>query len=71
MPFGFNQAANYRMDEGNTRQRIMNNLSSMFDNVNNQVGQIASQVGTTPQHGTHIYSMIQTLSENVMMPIAG
>jgi len=28
---------------------IMNNLSGMFDNVNCQVGQIASQVGTTPQ----------------------
>ena len=28
---------------------IMNNLSGMFDNVNTQVGQIASQVGTTPQ----------------------
>lgn len=51
---------------------IMNNLSSMFDNVNNQVGQIASQVGTTPQAwNSSIYSMIQTLSENVMMPIAG
>lgn len=51
---------------------IMNNLSSMFDNVNSQVGQIASQVGTTPQAwNSSIYSMIQTLSENVMMPIAG
>ena len=51
---------------------IMNNLSGMFDNVNSQVGQIASQVGTTPQAwNTGIYNMIQTLSENVMMPIAG
>jgi hypothetical protein len=51
---------------------IMNNLSGMFDNVNSQVGQIASQVGTTPQAwNTDIYNMIQTLSENVMMPIAG
>ena len=50
----------------------MNNLSGMFDNVNNQVGQIASQVGSTPQAwNTGIYNMIQTLSENVMMPIAG
>ena len=51
---------------------IMNNLSGMFDNVNTQVGQIASQVGTTPQAwNTGIYDMIRTLSENVMMPIAG
>ena len=28
---------------------IMNNLSGLFDNVNSHVGQIASQVGTTPQ----------------------
>lgn len=28
---------------------IMNNLSGMFDNVDSQVGQIASQVGTPPQ----------------------
>ena len=51
---------------------IVNNLSGMFDNVNTQVGQIASQVGTTPQAwNTGIYNMIRTLSENVMMPIAG
>ena len=51
---------------------IMNNLSGMFDNVNSQVGQIASQVGKTPQAwNTGIYNMIWTLSENVMMPIAG
>ncbi|QNK40254.1 hypothetical protein HCR03_16485 [Caproicibacter fermentans] len=51
---------------------IMNNLSDMFDNVNSQVGQIASQVGTTPQAwNTGIYNMIWSLSENVMMPIAG
>ncbi|ADU27416.1 hypothetical protein Ethha_1894 [Ethanoligenens harbinense YUAN-3] len=51
---------------------IMNNLSGMFDNVNSQVGQIASQVGTTPQAwNTGIYNMIRSLSENVMMPIAG
>lgn len=51
---------------------IINNLSGMFDNVNTQVGQIASQVGTTPQAwNTGIYNMIRTLSENVMMPIAG
>ena len=51
---------------------IMNNLSGMFDNVNQRVGEIASQVGTTPQAwNSGIYNMIRTLSENVMMPIAG
>ena len=51
---------------------IISNLSGMFDSVNGQVGEIAVQVGKTPQawNGT-IYSMIQTLSENVMVPIAG
>ena len=51
---------------------IISNLSGMFDSVNGQVGEIAVQVGTTPQawNGT-IYSMIRTLSENVMVPIAG
>lgn len=51
---------------------IMNNLSGMFDNVNQRVGEIASQVGTTPQAwNTGIYNMIHTLSDNIMMPIAG
>ena len=51
---------------------IMNSLSGMFDNVNSQVGQIASQVGTSPAAwNSSIYSMVKTLSENVMMPIAG
>ena len=51
---------------------IVSNLSGMFDNVNQQVGDIAVQVGTTPQawNGT-IYSMIRTLSDNVIVPIAG
>ena len=51
---------------------IVSNLSGMFDNVNSKVREIASQVGTTPQAwNSSIYSMIRTLSENVMMPIAG
>ena len=51
---------------------IVSNLSGMFDNVNQQVSDIAVQVGTTPQawNGT-IYSMIRTLSDNVIVPIAG
>lgn len=51
---------------------IVNNLSGMFDSVNSQVGAIAGQVGATPQawNGA-IYSMTRTLSDNVILPIAG
>lgn len=51
---------------------IMNNLSGLFDSVNDKVSDIAVQVGSTPQAwNSGIYSMIQTLSENVIVPIAG
>ena len=51
---------------------IMNNLTNTFDSVNNQVGQIASEVGQTPANfSPAIFDMIQNLSENVIMPIAG
>lgn len=51
---------------------IVNNLSGMFDSVNSQVGDIAGQVGTTPQGwNATIYNMIHTLSDNVIIPIAG
>ena len=51
---------------------IMGNLQGLFDNVNTQVGSIAGQVGTTPQawNGS-VYSMIRSLSDNVILPIAG
>lgn len=51
---------------------IISNLSGMFDSVNSQVGDIADQVGATPQawNGT-IFNMIRTLSDNVIIPIAG
>ena len=51
---------------------IVNNLSGMFDSVNSQVGEIAGQVGATPRawNGA-IYNMIRTLSDNVILPIAG
>lgn len=51
---------------------ILNNLSGMFDSVNDQVGNIAVQVGKSPSvwNGS-IYSTIRTLSDNVMVPIAG
>ena len=51
---------------------IINNLSGMFDSVNQQVGEIAVQVGKSPSTwNSSIYSMIKTLSDNVMVPIAG
>ena len=51
---------------------IIGNLTSIFDSVNNQVGQIATEVGRTPaSFSPAVYGMIRTLSENVIMPIAG
>lgn len=51
---------------------IVSNLSGMFDSVNSQVGAIACQVGATPRAwNSAIYSMIRTLSDNVILPIAG
>ena len=51
---------------------IMSNLSGMFDSVNQQVADISVQVGQTPQgwNGS-IFSMIQNLSNSIMVPIAG
>ena len=51
---------------------IMSNLSGMFDSVNQQVADISAQVGQTPQgwNGS-IFSMIQNLSNSVMVPVAG
>ena len=51
---------------------IMGNLSGMFDNVNQKVGEIAGEVGMTPSAWNGgVFSMIQNLSETVIIPIAG
>lgn len=51
---------------------IMGNLSGMFDSVNQQVGQIAGDVGTTPVNfSPAVFSMIRNISESVILPIAG
>ena len=51
---------------------IMDNVNGMFDNVNSKVAEIAGQVGATPQGWNGgIYNMIRTLSDNVILPIAG
>ena len=51
---------------------IHSNLDVMFTDVNAKTGEIAAQVGQTPQgwNGS-IFSMIQNLSNSVIMPIAG
>lgn len=51
---------------------IVSNLTGLFDSINTRVSEVASTVGTTPQawNGS-IFSMIQNLSENVVVPIAG
>ena len=50
----------------------MSNLTGLFDSVNEEVSDIAVQVGQTPAawNGS-IYSMIRNLSVNVIVPIAG
>ena len=51
---------------------IMNNLNNTFNSVNTQVGAIATEVGTTPaSFSPAVFNMINNLSENVIMPIAG
>lgn len=51
---------------------ITDNLSGMFDNVNQKVGEIAGEVGMTPSvWNGGVFSMIRNLSETVIIPIAG
>ena len=51
---------------------IMDNLSGMFDAVNQQVGDIADQVGRTPSaFSPGVFAMVQNVSETVIIPIAG
>ena len=51
---------------------IISNLSGLFDAINTRVADVASTVGKTPQawNGS-IFNMIRSLSENVVVPIAG
>ena len=50
----------------------VSNLTGLFDSVNDEVADIAVQVGQTPAawNGS-IYNMIRNLSVNVIVPIAG
>lgn len=51
---------------------VSSNLTTMYTDVNEKTGQIAAQVGQTPQGWNgNIFSMIQNLSDSVIVPIAG
>lgn len=51
---------------------ISSNLSTMFTDVNQKTGEIAAQVGQTPQGWDgNIFALIRNLSDSVIMPIAG
>ena len=54
------------------RDGIISNLSGLFDTVNQKVGEVAVEVGATPQGwNAGIFNMIRSLSETVIIPIAG
>ena len=51
---------------------IVSNLSGLFDSINTRVSDVAATVGTTPQAwNSSVFNMIRSLSENVVVPIAG
>lgn len=51
---------------------IVGNLSGLFDQVNDTVGSVAAEVARTPQGwNPGVFSMIRSLSDNVVVPIAG
>lgn len=51
---------------------ITGNLSSMFNDVNSKVATIATEVGKTPESwNSSVFSIILSLSRNVVVPIAG
>ena len=50
----------------------MGNLTGVFDSVNSRVGEIATDVGMTPaSFSPGIFNMIRSVSETVIIPIAG
>ena len=51
---------------------VTSNLQNMFTDVNEKTGEIATQVGQTPQGwNSGIFNMIHNLSNSVIIPIAG
>ena len=54
------------------KDMIDTNLANMFTDVNEKTGEIATQIGQTPQGwNSSVFSMIQNLSNSVILPIAG
>jgi len=51
---------------------ILSNFYDMFSELNTRVGDIAGQVGETPQGwNPAIFDLIRTISETVILPVAG
>lgn len=51
---------------------VSSNLTTMFTDVNDKTGTIATEIGKTPQGwNAGIFNMIQSLSDSVIVPIAG
>ena len=51
---------------------ITSNLTGLFDTVNGKVGEIVADVGATPQDwNSGVFNMLRSLSETVIVPIAG
>jgi len=51
---------------------ITGNFQGMFDEVNTRVGEVAAQVGQTPEGwNSGVFTMIKSLSDTVIIPVAG
>ena len=51
---------------------VTSNLTQMFNDVNDKVGQVAVEVGKTPSTwNSSIFTMVRNISDTVMVPIAG
>ena len=51
---------------------IMDNLTGMFDSVNQQVTNMTGNIGMTPaEFSPGIFSLIQNITETVILPVAG
>ena len=58
--------------KGGMVDAIMSKVTDLFTSVNNQIGDVAVNVGQTPSAwNPGIYGMIRTLSDTVIIPVAG
>lgn len=54
------------------RGMSLSNVEDMFSSINEKVGGIAAELGRSPQEwNASIFNMIKTISDNVILPIAG